>query len=188
MTQGTNKMSRQWVVVELSHQGEKRTPSDIRTLLGQALGGGVEVFVPALTFTRRDTRVTLYVMEGYAFVEAGLSTDRYFDLEESSYVARVLSKTENSGRYLCYVPQQTIADLERQLQVLAARKIEVGDLVQIIEGSYSQLLGEVLHVWPDRDAATVHVTDLESMEVIVELPYQFLEPQGGAHDDDEESP
>lgn len=173
MSQGDSK---QWVVVELSHQGEKRSPDEIRVLLSQCVGGGVEVFVPALTFRRKDSCVTLYVMEGYVFIEAGLSTDRYFDLEDTVYVRSVLSKEEPSGRYLRYVPNSTVRELEERLAELAARKIERGDRVRITEGSFSQLVGEIRDVWPETSTATVHVVDLESMEVIVELPFQFLEP------------
>lgn len=166
---------KRWVVLELSHQGEKKTPQELETLLRQHLGDAVEVFVPAMTFTRRETCVTIYVMEGYVFVGAGLSTERYFDLEDTIYIQTVLSQEEADGRYLRYVPHSTVQELETKLQRLVSRSIQPGDQVCITQGAYSQLMGKILHVFPEDERATVHVTDLESMEVIVELPYQFME-------------
>lgn len=167
-------MSAEWVVVELSHQGEKKSPQELETLLSDILGGGVEVFVPALTFQRRDTQVVVYVLEGYVFISSGLSHDSYFDLEENANIKAVLAHEDNTGKYIRYVEHDVVDNLRRKLQDMVASTLKVGDEVNIIEGAYSALSGVIRDVLPG-DTATVHITDLVSQEVIVELPFQFLE-------------
>jgi transcription antitermination factor NusG len=163
-----------WVVLELSHQGEKRTPREITEILRHHLGSDTEVFIPAATFTRGQTQVTIYALEGYVFVQAGLPSANYYDLEENLHFRRVLSKEEPLGRFLYYVGPETVDELRAKLQAQTARNVTEGTKVQITEGTYSGLIGKVLDTFED-ESATVHVTDLKSMEVIVRLPYQFLE-------------
>lgn len=167
-------MSDLWVVVELSHQGEKKTPQELRSVIGQYIGEEVEIFIPALTFKRRETHVTMYILEGYIFIASGLPTSKYFDIEDNVNVACVLTNDEASGRYLCYVENDVVEDLKEQLREQAAMTLKKGDKVRIKEGAYAELDGEILDILDD-DRAMVHVTDLQSMEIIIELPFQFLE-------------
>lgn len=178
-------LTRQWVVVELSHHGEKKTAKELQQLLSNELGP-VEVFVPSVTFSHRESDITICLMEGYFFIEAGLPTATYFDLEELLYIKRVLTNDEPSGRFLCYVGQETVDELHRKLQSRAARDIRAGDYVRVVEGAYSALRGQILDVFPDSESATIHIVDLKSMEVIVELPFQFFE-QVFLHDDELEN-
>jgi transcription antitermination factor NusG len=166
--------SNKWVVVELSHQGEKKSTSELIPLIENEIGSDLEIFVPSLTYSRYDRNVTICLMEGYFFVEGGRAASTYFVLEESPYVQRVLSRDEDSGRYLCYVGQETVDELRGKLQKQAARDIRVGDYVLVNEGAYQSLKGKILDVFMERERATVHIVDLKSMEIIVELPFQFF--------------
>lgn len=167
---------RKWVVLELSHHGEKKTPNELLSLVQEEVGDDVEVFIPSVTFSRRDSTMTICLMEGYFFIEAAMPPSSYYALEELAYIQRVLTQDDAGSRYLYYVDDATINDLKSKLQKQAARDIKVGDYVRVCEGAYSELTGKILEVFSDRKRASVHVVDLQSMKVIVELPFQFFEP------------
>jgi len=163
-----------WVILELSHQGEKRTPDELYQLLSNEIGE-VEVFIPSVTFSRRESAVTICLMEGYFFIAAVLPPASFFTLEELPYIKRVLTNDEPNGRYINYVEPEVIEDLRSQLQDRATRDILVDDYVVVVEGAYSGLRGKILQVFSEDDKALIHIVDLKSMEVIVELPFQFFE-------------
>jgi len=177
---------RKWVILELSHQGEKKTPPELQSLLQPEIGEGVEIFVPSITFSRRESNVTICLMEGYFFVEAVIPPSTFFTLEELPYVRRVLTHDEPNGRFICYVEQDTVDELKEKLHRQAARDICVGDYVRVCEGAYSSLRGKILNVFADKERASVHIVDLKSMEVIVELPFQFFERIPANSDEDYE--
>jgi transcription antitermination factor NusG len=167
-----------WAIIELSHVGEKKSIPDITTFIRNSLGDGAEIFIPQVSFTRRDSTMTICLMEGYVFVEASLPPANYLFLEDLPYFERVLTRDEPEGRFLCYVDQDVIDDLKRKLAVQIQREIKIDDHVLIVEGVYSELEGRVLGLTCNGEKATVHIEDLKSMEVIVELPLQFLEKVG----------
>ena len=120
--------------------------------------------------------MTICLMEGYFFIEAALPTSAYFDLEGTTCVRRVLTRDESDGsRYIYYADQPVIDDLKKRLKEQTVRDIQEGDMVRIIEGPYSKLGGKILSLVDGADKALVHIVDLKSMEVIVELPFQFFE-------------
>jgi len=165
---------RQWVIVELSYRGEKETPSDLEILLKQELSDDVDIFVPALTYSRKDHDVTICLMEGYVFVEAALPTSTYFMLEDCPYVRRVLTRDESRGRYVRLVSDAEVDQLRKQLNKKAFRDLEVGDQVMVVEGPHSDLTGEIVDLRPDDAKAYVSIKELQSIKTCVELPYPFL--------------
>jgi len=174
---------KKWVIMELSYQGEQKTPEELALLLRGQLGGGADIFIPAVTFSRRNSTVTICLMEGYFFIEASLPTSTYFDLEDTTYVRKVLTRDESKGRFLYYVDQAMIDDLKSRLKEQTVRNIQVGDMVKVVEGPYSKLSGEILSLVEGEDRALIHIVDLKSMEVIVELPFQFFEHMGDDWDE-----
>lgn len=165
---------RQWVIVELSHKGEKESPSDLEILLKQELSDEVEIFVPALTYSRKDHDVTICLMEGYVFIEAALPTSTYFMLEDCPYVRRVLTRDESRGRYVRLVSDAEVDQLRKQLNKKAFRDLKIGDRVLITEGPHSELKGEIVDLRPDEAKASVNIEELRSIKTCVELPYPFL--------------
>lgn len=164
-----------WVTLELSRSGERERPEDLRKLIFAATDDeDVEFFVPAISFVRRDNAVTICVLEGYAFVRAGLPASFYFDLETSPYVARVLSLDEKKGRYLQYVPNSDIEVLKLKLSQQSIREIQISDVVFIADGAYKNLTGTVDGMSPDKTTAYITIEGLVSLETAVELPLQFL--------------
>lgn len=164
-----------WVTLELSRMGEKKRPEELQQLLeAEVSHKDVDIFIPAISFYRKDNAVTVCLMEGYAFVRAGHPACFYFEFEKSPYINRVLSRDERSGRYLEYVPESAISDLRRQLQEYTVREIEVGDEIIVDEGAYQNLEGTVMGLNPAGEAAYVRIHELKSLTTVVELPLQFL--------------
>lgn len=167
--------SKQWVILELSHMGEKESPPDLVKLLQGDIGDEeVEIFVPSASFHRRDNWVTICLMEGYIFMEGGLAAGFYFDLERSAYIQRVLTRDEPHGRFIVYIPGDEVDELKARLRTQTLRDFGEGDYVEIIEGAYENLEGTVLDFNPQTDHALVEIHELVSIETIVELPLQFL--------------
>lgn len=169
-----------WVVLELTRQGEIRADDGS---LAKALANALDnpehpVFVPAITYVKDGTKVTVHLMEGYAFVGAGLAESVYFTLpfHKSQLVRKVLSSAMGSGMpFLQVVSDQHVRELRRQLAEIVASDITEGMTVRITQGAYACLTGKV--VWTEGDDAFVHIK-LRSFEVIRTVPKVFLEPDG----------
>lgn len=164
-----------WVTLELSRMGERELPEELtRMLKAMCPDTDLEVFIPAVSFYRRDHAVTVCVLEGYAFVRAGLPASFYFDFESSPFISRVLSRDERKGRFLQYVPDEDIVQLKHKLAIQSVREIKIGDRVEISDGAYRNLSGVVEGMSPDKTKAYITVEGLVSLETAVELPLQFI--------------
>ena len=165
-----------WVVLELTRQGEKLVedgalPHEIRRILD--VEDEWPVFVPARVYEKKGKRVTIHLMEGYAFVATGLDEVRYFRLEQTKIIEQVLTTRGARGiRALSTIPDTRVAELRSQLNAEVAADIIPGMRVLVTDGVYSKLEGIVLDTQGDH--ATVHF-ELRSLEVISRIPKVFLD-------------
>lgn len=165
-----------WVVLELTRQGEKLVEDgglaeDIRKILD--VEDEWPVFIPARVYQKKGKRVTIHLMEGYAFVATGLDEVRYFRLEQTKIVSQVLATRGARGiRALSTIPDTRVAELRSQLNAEVAADIIPGMRVLVTDGVYSKLEGIVLDTQGDH--ATVHF-ELRSLEVISRIPKVFLD-------------
>ena len=165
-----------WVVLELTRQGEKLIEeegfeSEIRRILD--VEDDWPVFIPARIFKKKGRRVTIHLMEGYAFVASGLDEVRYFRAENTKMIAAVLATRGARGiRALSTIPDNRVVELRRQLNAEVAADIIPGMKVMVTDGVYSKLEGIVLDTQGDH--ATVHF-ELRSLEVISRVPMVFLD-------------
>lgn len=165
-----------WVVLELTRQGEKLVedgalPHEIRRILD--VEDEWPVFVPARVYEKKGKRVTIHLMEGYAFVATGLDEVRYFRLEQTKIIEQVLATRGARGiRALSTIPDTRVAELRSQLNAEVAADIIPGMRVLVTDGVYSKLEGIVLDTQGDH--ATVHF-ELRSLEVISRIPKVFLD-------------
>jgi len=173
------------VVLELTRTGEARVEEGtLAHAIREALDAPKDhqVFIPSATYLRGGHRVTIHLMEGYAFVASGLPETRYFALErESPHVKKVLA-TQSPQRIpvLSVVGDNDIDDMRRRLQEVLAADIEEGMRVNITQGTYAKLDGEVLDVGAEEAQVLIK---LRSFKVIRSIPRVFLEPVGDAEDD-----
>jgi transcription antitermination factor NusG len=176
MTTERTCLDKQWVILELSRMGERERPEDLFQILKREAGSDdLDIFVPSVSFSRRDNWVTICLMEGYAFIEGGRPAGFYFDLEDSPYVSKVLTRNESNGRFLVYVSHDEILKLKERLRDQTIRDLKEGDTVEVTSGAYSSLEGTVIDFTQDNTHALIKIHDLVSLDTIVELPLQFLQ-------------
>lgn len=165
-----------WITLELSRLGEtKLIEGTLLASLRRDLGvdENFQIFVPAATFVKNGRPVTIHLMQGYVFIAAGLEEACYFILEHKPYVVQVLAQRSPSGlRVLNVISDANIQELRLQLRTLLAAGVEVGARVQILEGLYENLEGEVLTV--EQEKADVLI-ELRSLVTIAHLPKLFLD-------------
>lgn len=165
-----------WVALELTRQGEKLV--DDGTLaqeLRRALGVEEDwpVFIPARVYEKKGKRITVHLMEGYAFVATGLDEVFYFRLENSKLVAQVMSSRGRRGiRRLETINDSQVAELRRQLNHEVASDIVPGMKITVTDGIYSALQGTVTDV--EGDYAVVHF-ELRSLQIVSKVPKVFLD-------------
>jgi len=170
--------------VELTPLGEIRVEDDslARALRADLhVGSDFPVFIPATTYIRGHRRTTIRLLEGYAFVGSGLPDTMYFQLENRSYVERVMSV--QTGPYkirtISTIPNISIESLRKQLQDELGSIVAVGDRIRITEGSYKALEGLV----QGRDEENAYIQiELRSMKIVATIPLAFIEPVSDEED------
>lgn len=167
-----------WVALELTKAGELKA---IEGSLAEALRSGLGVsethpiFVPYASYSKGGRRVSVRLIEGYAFAASGLTETRYFSLERGPLVSRVISTPGPYNlRTLQTVPDDKIRGMMTQLRSQVASDIEVGDQVRVIGGSYLHLDGTVVDLTEDRVA--VRIT-LRSIDVVAWMPKVFVDSE-----------
>jgi len=168
-----------WVALELSYLGEQRAAEGtLGKFLRKELGVDDEwpVFIPSVSYVKDGKRVTVHMMEGYAFVASGLPEIQYFSLERKTNVAQVLSLRGSKGmRVLHVLSDDKIQEIRLKMRALQAEDIPVGSKVIIVDGVYSALSGEIVDV--DGDMVQVHIV-LRSLSIVATIPRNFLEVEG----------
>jgi transcription antitermination factor NusG len=177
-----------WVILELSWRGEKIDVDDMRESLENRLDDGIEYFIPSSTFRKEinDDQVTVSLMEGYIFVEGGHSPSTYYDLEDLSYVSKVLTQKIGRERTLLHADHSEVQTLKQKLKEEFTTTFEEGDQVVVQDGVWENLEGEVLGRVDEENLTEgekeshderiyVKIQDIQSIDSIVTLPKAFLE-------------
>ena len=165
-----------WVTVELSRLGEQKIEEGtLEATLRKDLSVDEDwpLFVPATTYVKNGKKVTIHLLEGYVFVGSGLTEVQYFALEKKSLVNQVMSsKGVNGIRVLNTIRQSHIDEMKHKLRELVSEDIDIGTKVKVLDGTYSELEGEVLGVEDDHVFVKL---DLRSLSVITPIPRIFLQ-------------
>lgn len=173
-----------WVALELTRQGERLVEeglfeNEVRRVLG--VDDTWPVFVPSKIYEKRGKKVAVHLMEGYAFVGTGLDEVRYFRLEGSKLIEKVMAQVGVRGmRVLSVIPDAHIRELKKQLAQEVSTDIVPGMVVKVTEGVYAKLEGEVKDV--EGDHAVVHFV-LRSLEVLAKIPKVFLDTNWSEEDE-----
>jgi 5'-3' exonuclease/transcription antitermination factor NusG len=163
----------EWVVLELSPQGEDEDPEVLRKAIGKSIKSVKDVFVPASIITRGHTRSVYTLFGNYIFVRRNQPDQVYFRLEGSKYVVSVLTTIEHRIRKICSIPDSSIDKMRRQLHAETEQGIEVGDEVLVMSGAYSGINGKVIENIPETDSVQVFIK-LRSKQALLTLPRSFL--------------
>jgi transcription antitermination factor NusG len=171
------------VVLELTRTGENKVDDgtlESRIRKDLALDETYPIFIPAATYRKNGKIITTHLMEGYVFIAAGLAEVEYFQLEKKVYASKVMTSIGPSSiRVLSTIADQRIAEMRHQLREILSEGIEIGMHVEVQDGTYARLEGEVLGV--EAESAFVFF-NLRSLKIIAKIPRVFLleVPNGGA--------
>ncbi len=165
-----------WVVLELSHHGERAAEEGI---LAEILRDHADldydhpIFVPYLTYTHQGKTTLLSVMEGYVFVAAGFDDHSRADFMRSPYIKKILTRGTNAHSPCETVSQASVDQLRQRMRDLVAVEIQEGMDVRIVDGSLSGIRGTVVGV--SGGHATLLV-QMRSIRAIQYLPCFLLRP------------
>lgn len=167
-----------WVVLELTKTGEVRAEEGtLEAHLRDALDCEPEhpLFIPIASYLKGNTRVTLHLMEGYAFVATGLSEVEYLNLERDSIYVRKVLRTEGDYNMpvLSVLPNKAIEEMREKLSQEMSSDITKGMHIRVVSGPYRHLEGRVVAV--EGEQADIQF-DFRSMSLTKRLPKVFLEP------------
>lgn len=168
-----------WVVLELTRLGEQKAEEgELPVLLQDALNVGNDwpVFVPCVVYERDNTRIVLNMMEGYVFVAAGLPESTYIALEhDCAYIRQVLCHHQQGGvAVLSTIPDSNLDEIRAGLRKMIAVEIETGMQVEVVDGPYAGLSGNVVEL--EGDNAHVYV-EMRSLKAIRSIPRTVLRPK-----------
>lgn len=166
-----------WVALELTRHGEQKVEDgSLADALREDLGVDADwpVFIPAKVYSKSGKKVTVHLVEGYAFIASGLDEVDYFKLEgDKKLVAKVMAVPSPSGvKVLSTVSDEEVSDLRRQLLERIASDITPRMRVRVTDGKYRGLEGQVEYV--EDDYAVVYV-ELRSLQVVAKIPRVFLD-------------
>ncbi len=168
-----------WVVLELTRLGEQKAEEGcLPGLLQNALkvGSDHSVFVPCVVYERDGARIVLNMMEGYVFIAAGLSESSYLALEhECPYIRQVLCHRQRGGvPVLSTIPDSNLDEIRGGLRKMIAVEIETGMQVEVVDGPYAGLSGNVVQL--EGDNAHVYM-EMRSLKAIRSIPRTVLRPK-----------
>jgi transcription antitermination factor NusG len=162
----------EWVVLELTPQGEDEDPDVLRASLTRTLKG-CEIFIPASISKVGGSRVVHKLIDNYVFVKREQPDPFYFKVEGSKYVLTVLTAPVGRTRRISTVKDADIAKMKRQIVVETEQGIEVDDEVEVTSGAYKGIRCRVIEEIKENDSVQVYVS-LRSKQTIVTLPRSFL--------------
>lgn len=163
----------EWVVLELTPQGEEEDPDVLRASILRILRGS-EVFVPASVSVVGGSRVVHKLIDNYVFVRRTTQPDSYYyKTENTKYVSTVLTAANSRVRRITTIKDSDVSKMRKQIQVETDQGIELGDEVEIMSGAYKGIRARVIEEILEIDSVQVFVS-LRSKQAIVTLPRSFL--------------
>lgn len=169
-----------WVVLELTPQGEDEDPEVLQAAVRRILKDS-EIFVPASISKVGDNRVVHKLIDNYVFVRRDKPDAYYYRAEGTKYVATVLTAVNGRTRQVSTVRDADVLKMRRQIQVETDQGIEIGDEVEVMSGAYKSIRGRVIEEIQEKDSVQIFIS-LRSKQDIVTLPRSFLRfvpPEGG---------
>ena len=115
-------------------------------------------------------------MEGYFFIESGLDENIYFSLATKSYIEFVMHTRNAKGNFLQTIRDQDVDNLKKSLREQITTDLELGMLVEIENGIYKGLEGEVVGFTEDKQEAFVYIK-LRTLRAIRAIPTYILSIQ-----------
>jgi len=158
-----------WLIIELSDLGDSADYAELHNSLEEMLGE-LDFFIPIHNEQMGSYTSTSVLFEGYVFVkDSQEARSRLSEMDDYRFFSRLL---ENNGR-IQTVNSKTIGVLKRKLKNSAKKRIRRGTMVKVIEGTFENLVGEVVSTEDQGRQAMVKIERL-SREIIAPLPCTSL--------------
>jgi transcription antitermination factor NusG len=133
-----------------------------------------QIFVPCVTYNSGKDRVVLNMMEGYAFAASGLPEPVYMALTHNCpYVYQAMFSMQQGIPILSTISEQALNELREGLKKMVAVELQEGMRVEVVEGPYSNMKGQILSM--GEDVAHVYI-ELRSLRAIRSIPKVVLRP------------
>ena len=157
--------STQWLILELNDYQDSISYDEIENAIVELFGNSTDYFIPI-----RKEKVGSYVststlMDGYVFIRDS-SSIRSCLINLGDY--KIFSGVLENGGKACTVNSKEIGVMRRRLKGLGKKKIPSGTPVKILDGVFSNLIGEVMG--HDDDNKVIVSIKRPSREMIVPLP------------------
>ncbi len=161
---------RKWVVVQLTQSGEReKNLASLEKNVFRSLKAELTVFIPAASQKAREDTQVVFFMDGYIFVEYRMGIN-YHRLNNSHYFEFVLADRRNSYRLL---NDSEIEPLRRGVENLKAGKLQIGDSVKVLKGTFKNLTGTVSFVYESGENVQINLK-LSSKPVLIDYPSSYL--------------
>ena len=168
---------RTWVVYQLSPYGESMAENgQLLEKVRKYICKTKEIFIPyyKIEFQGKITKVN--VMEGYFFVESGLDENIYFSLATKAFIEFVMHTRTNKGNFLQTIRNEDVENLKDSLREQITTDLELGMEVNIENGIYKGLDGEIVGFTEDKSEAFVYIK-LRTLRAIRAIPTYILNIQ-----------
>lgn len=160
-----------WIIIELSEQGDGLHYREIEHNVKELFGARADYFIPVYQEKMGSYTSTCSLFEGYVFIrdteEVRLNLSNIRDF-------RVFAKALECCGRLQTVDSNAIGVLKRKLNKAVKRKLEMGSKVKVLEGIFSNLVGEVVGVDDSGRRIMVRIKTL-SREMIAPVPSTAIE-------------
>lgn len=177
---GESNGAKKWVIVELSHAGEKEKDlNSVRKSARKILKSkDIDIFIPAITQVVREESHILAYMEGYIFI-LFVEDVNYLRLQETVYFKSVLTQPVVHGRYrsrqiLSLLSDRDLNPMREGVDRLNVRDFSPGEQIKIVKGNYRNLRAEVIQVYETKKLVQVYVS-LKSKKILLDFPSSYLE-------------
>lgn len=178
MSEVRSRRPNSWAIVELTRTGERKAEEGVLApLIREALVLPIDhpVFIPSKTYTTGGRRVTVHLMEGYAFVGSDGRDLVLPPRSEHAYIRRLLmTPSQGVGRALSVVSDAVVQQMEADLAKHVGDDVHVGSSVVVNNGTYARMNGEVMGTTTSGNL--VIRFQMRSLDLIAEIPRAFAVP------------
>tara|TARA_B100000745_G_scaffold300393_1_gene254188 strand:+ start:4841 stop:5341 length:501 start_codon:yes stop_codon:yes gene_type:complete len=157
-----------WSTLSIHFSEEEVNESLLKSSLRDALGRRIEIFIPSISVKgkRKTYRYTLF--DGYVFVKGAKDISK---ATKSPYVSDVLWGSKGAS---LTVTDAEIESMKAQLKDMLPKGLEVGDKVNIVNGLYSGLPGEIQEIRGEKVVIKATMP-LGSLTKVAVIPAVFCE-------------
>jgi transcription antitermination factor NusG len=156
---------KKWFIIEINETANVDY-AEISNAVVTIFGDDVDYFIPIHHEKMGSYISKSILMEGYVFVRnSHIVRENINEVKDQ----RIFLGPLTIGGKLQTINSHIIGSLRKKLKKSTSKKIKVGSNVEILEGTFKKLIGEVMDVEEDGRKITVRIKRL-SREIIAPLP------------------